>query len=192
MKREPTTSVNINDPRLIRAQCQELSPVVTVHQNPWFDVCNRGGYFTIEYSQPQVIILPVVDNKYIVMVRVKRPVIADATLELPAGGISHDETPFEGAAREMHEETGIQIETHRFKPLIPLSNSPNRNPHLIHIFKVKISQSEYEHRKDHDHEIDNVGMFRFDEIREMITDGQIFVGVPLAVLGRFLLEQAIG
>jgi ADP-ribose pyrophosphatase len=165
---------------------------VTVHKNPWFDVCNRGGYFTIEYSQPQVIILPVVDNKFIVMVRVKRPVIADATLELPAGGINHDETPFEGAAREMHEETGIHIETHRFIPLIPLSNSPNRNPNLIHIFKVKIAQSEYEQRKDHDHEIDSVGMFRFDEIREMIIDGQIFIGVPLAVIGRFLLEQAKG
>lgn len=182
--------MNLNDPRLITPQCLGLSPVETIHRNPWFDVRNRGGYFTIEYRQPQVIVLPVVEDKAIVMVRVKRPVIADATLELPAGGVGDNETPLEGAARELYEETGIEIETCRFIPLIPLSNSPNRTPQLIHIFKVKISKREYEQRQDHDHEIDEVALFYFDAIRKMILDGQIFVGAPLAVIARFLLERA--
>ena len=38
-----------------------------------------------DHEFPQVIILPVVDNDSIVMVKVKRPVINDETLELPAG-----------------------------------------------------------------------------------------------------------
>ena len=72
-------------------------------------VLNRGGYFTVEYNQPQVLILPIVENNSVVMVRVRRPVIADNTLELPAGGVQMDESPIEAACRELSEETGIKI-----------------------------------------------------------------------------------
>ena len=76
----------LDDPRLVKAQCSTLVPVETLHENPWFSVRNRKGYFTVEYNMPQVLILPIVDNKAVVMVRVDRPVVADVTLELPAGG----------------------------------------------------------------------------------------------------------
>jgi len=190
MEREPAITVDIDDSRLLEARCIGLLPVETIHRNPWFDVRNRGGYFTTEYHQPQVVVLPVVDEQAIVMVRVKRPVLDEATLELPAGGISREETPREGAARELHEETGIQIDADRLMSLTPLSNSPNRNPNLIHIFQVGLTKNEYDQRGGFDHEIDEVALFHLDEIRKMILDGQIFVGVPLAVLGRFLLARA--
>jgi 8-oxo-dGTP pyrophosphatase MutT (NUDIX family) len=190
MKREPTMPVTIDDPRLIGPQCQELTPIETIHRNPWFEVRNRGGYYTAEYRQPQVIVLPVIEDNAVVMVRVKRPVIADVTLELPAGGFRRDERPRQAAARELYEETGIHIDSHRLMPLIPLSNSPNRNPCLIHIFQLELTKEEYDQRDGHDHEIDDVAMFDLDDIRKMILGGQIFVGVPLAILGRFLLERA--
>jgi ADP-ribose pyrophosphatase len=189
MKRKPAIPVGSDDSRLLKARCTGLLPVETIHHNSWFDVRNRGGYFTTEYHQPQVVILPVVDEQAVVMVRVKRPVLDDATLELPAGGISRDETPREGAARELCEETGIEIDAQRLVPLRPLSNSPNRNPNLIHIFQVGLTKDEYDRRVGYDHEIDDVALYLLDEIRKMILDGQIFVGVPLAVLGRFLLAR---
>jgi len=127
MKKKDTINNHIqliNDPRLISPQCFSLTPIETVHENPWFVVRNRGGYFTTEYKQPQVIILPIVDNNSIVMVRVKRPVIADIALELPAGSTKEHETPIRAAARELAEETGIEINgLERFEMLSPVSNS---------------------------------------------------------------------
>lgn len=181
--------VAFNDPRLVAPQCTNLHPVRTVHQNPWFSVRNRGGYYTTEYAQPQVIVLPVVNNRAVVLVRVKRPVIMESTLELPAGGAKAEESPRQGAARELSEETGIQAPAERFREMLPIANSPNRNPQLIHIFQVDLQQQEYDRRGAHDHEIDEVVLYNFEEIAAKIFKGEIFVGVPLAILSRFLLEH---
>ena len=55
------------------------------------------------------------------MVRVRRPVIADNTLELPAGGVRMDESPIEAACRELSEETGIEIsDLNRFDAQAPM------------------------------------------------------------------------
>lgn len=179
-----------NDPRLISPQCFDLTPVETVHENPWFVVRNRGGYFTTEYKRPQVIILPIVDNNSIVMVRVKRPVIADIALELPAGSTKDNETPLQAAARELAEETGILInDLERFKLSPPISGSPNRNPNLLHIFQIFLSMDEYIDRKSHDKEIESVELFRFEEIYELLIQGKIYVSVPMAVIVRFLISN---
>jgi 8-oxo-dGTP pyrophosphatase MutT (NUDIX family) len=181
----------LNDPRLISPQCFNLTPVETLHENPWFVVRNRGGYFTTEYKRTQVIILPVVDNNSIVMVRAKRPVIADTTLELPAGDAKENETPVQAASRELAEETGLEInDLPRFKMLSPISNSPNRNPKLLYIYEVDISKQEYENRKlnEEDNEIGSVECFEFDDIQKLILQGQLYVSVPLAVVSRFLLN----
>jgi 8-oxo-dGTP pyrophosphatase MutT (NUDIX family) len=122
------------DKRLISPQCSSLQPVHTVHENPWFCVRNRGGYYTVEYNQPQALLLPIVDHSQFVFVKVYRPVIADVTLELPAGGSVENESPAQAAARELQEETGIEIrDTERFEMLPPLVITP-RSPCLAYIF----------------------------------------------------------
>jgi len=182
--------VRIDDPRLSAPQCVSLTPVRTVHINPWFVVQDRGGYFTIEYKQPQVIILPIIDNHSILMVRVKRPVIADSTLELPAGSVKRNETPLAAAAREFAEETGIEIEdTRRFMAKAPISSSPNRTPTLIYIYQIFLSQAEYDYRNTHDDEIESVGCYRFEELKKMLIHGEIYVSVPMAVIGSYLLKK---
>lgn len=184
--------MELNDPRLFSPQCGSLVPVKTVHQNPWFVVRNRGGYFTTEYKQPQVIILPVIDDQAVLMVRVKRPVIADSPMELPAGEVKKDESPLAAAARELAEETGIEIEdTGRFFARVPVSGSPNRCPKLLHIYEINISQAEYDSRKPHDDEIAGVECFCFEELKRLIIKGEIYISVPLAVIGRFLLERCL-
>lgn len=113
----------LDDPRLVTAQCISLTPVETVHENLWFSVRNRKGYFTIEYNKPQVLILPIVDNNAIVMVMVDRPVVADITLEIPDGGAKDNESPVEAAARELAEETGISI-------LVIMENQNHKNKNV--------------------------------------------------------------
>ena len=117
------------DSRLSNIACENLQPVTKVHQNDWFEVYNRGGYFTVEYPYAHVIILPVVEENSILMVRAKRPVINDFSLELPAGCAEKGEQPVAAAARELKEETGISIcDFARFIPMPPLAVSPNRVP----------------------------------------------------------------
>lgn len=182
--------VRINDPRLLEPQCVSLTPVKTVHKNKWFAVRDRGGYFTVEYEQPQVIILPIIDNHSILMVKVKRPVIADSTLELPAGDVKKNEEPLAAAAREFAEETGIEIkDTRRFMAKTPISSSPNRVPTLIHIYHILLSQAEYDYRSTHDDEIESVGCYRFEELKKMLIHGEIYVSAPMAIIGRYLLKK---
>jgi len=180
---------NPNDPRQTAPQCHSLQPVRTVHRNPWFAVRNRGGYFTVEYNTPQVIILPIVDNRAIVMVRVKRPIINDITLELPAGGVEAGESPRKAARRELAEEAGISIRSlRRFKRLPPLVISSTRYPLLPYLFAINLSEREYRIHKPHDSEIADVECLRFLEIKKRIAHGEIYVSLPVAIVSAYLFR----
>ena len=183
-------SIRSDDPRMMAPQCHSLKPVIIIHENKWFSLVNRGGYYTLEYHRPQVVILPVVDNDSIVMVRVKRPVISDRALELPAGGTKENEAPLEAAAREFHEETGIKIkDIDRFQMLSSIAISPNRYPVLPWIYQIDISKKEFDKRKPHDDEVVSVECFTFEEVKEKIIQGEIYVSLPLAIIGRFLFSE---
>jgi ADP-ribose pyrophosphatase len=177
------------DRRLTFIACPGLVPVTTLHENEWFSVRNRGGYYTTEYNLPQVVVLPVVEDIGIVMIRVKRPVIGDTTLELPAGAIERGESPVAGAARELSEETGIAIPQARFKATAPMSPSPNRMPNLIYVFRVDISRQEFDQRKPHDNEVESVHCVPFDEVMRLVTDGSLYVALPIAVIASYLFTR---
>lgn len=179
----------IDDPRLNSAQCTSLVPIEKVHENPWFYVFNRGGYFTIENKHPQVLILPIVDNNSVVIVRVKRPVIVDNTLELPAGGAKTGESPEQAAQRELSEETGIYIaDLRRFQLQPPLVLMP-RIPDLAHIYQIHLTREEFDARSKHDDEILSVECFSFREALKKIENNEIYLGYQIAILMRFLLQN---
>jgi len=177
------------DRRLTEIACPDLHPVEDLHRNDWFTVRNRGGYFTVEYQLPHVVVLPVVDAEAIAMVRVKRPVLDDVTLELPAGAIEINEAPASGAARELAEETGIVADVARFAPMPPLAVSPNRVPNLTYVFRVDLQRREFDRRGPHDDEIDSVELLSLADIVRLMTSGGIYVAVPIAVISMFVLSR---
>ena len=177
------------DARLAAIACPGLQPVELMHENPWFAVRNRGGYFTLEYHLPQVIVLPIVERRAVVMVRAKRPVLDDCTLELPAGCAEKGEDPATGCARELAEETGIAVDPKRLMPMPPLAASPNRMPGLVYAFRVDLAQEEFDRRGPHDEEIERVELFALDEATRMIARGAIYVAIPVAMIGTYLLTR---
>ena len=183
-------TISIDDPRMIAPQCTCLKPVVTVHENQWFALRNRGGYYTIEYHRSQVVVLPVVDNHSIVMVKVKRPVIDDIPLELPAGAAQVDENPLTAASRELKEETGIKItQSDRFQLLPPIVISSSRYPILPWIYQINISKREFDLRDPHDEEIVSVECIPFEEVKRKIICSEIYISLAVAVISRFLSSK---
>ncbi len=181
------------DPRLSSVACPELTPVETLHENPWFSVRNRGGYFTLEYYLDAVAVLPVINEDSFLMVRVKRPVINDLALELPAGGIEKGEHPIDAASRELAEETGIIVsDLDRYIPMPPIALSPTRMPRLSYVFRVHVSEEEFAKRNPHDDEVYSVERIYISEAVRMMACGEIYVALPLAVLGIFLNSHQFG
>lgn len=172
--------------------CPKLEPIVLSHENPWFKVMSRGSYYSIEYDQPQVVVLPILNGNTIIMVRVNRPLIDDSPLELPAGGSEPGETPRMAVMREFAEETGIVIEDpFRFVPILPISEMPGRMPVLLSVFRVDISQKEFDSRSCYDAEIASVEAISFVEAARMLVEGQIYLSSPVAIISRLLLENMV-
>jgi 8-oxo-dGTP pyrophosphatase MutT (NUDIX family) len=181
------------DPRLSDAVCADLGEPQVLHENPWFRLCNRGGYFTVEYRNLQVAVLPVVKDEGIVFVRVRRPVVADTPLELPAGAAEPGEDPRAAAARELREETGIHIaDPARFEPQPPLTISSTRMPRLAYVFRVDITREEFDLRAAHDQEIVSVECMPFAEAARSIASGDVYVSLPVAIVGRYLAGRTAG
>lgn len=168
--------------------CPRLKPVLLSHENPWFKVMSRGSYYSIEYDRPQVVVLPVLNGNSIIMVRVCRPLIGDSPLELPAGGSENGETPRMAAMREFAEETGIDIKDPlRFIPELPISEMPGRIPVLLSVFRVDVSQYEFDSRLCHDSEIVSVEAMSFMEAARRLIEGEIYLSSPVAIISRLLL-----
>jgi 8-oxo-dGTP pyrophosphatase MutT (NUDIX family) len=179
----------INNSRPSNPQYPDLQPVEEVHRNPWFTVMNRGGYYTVEYHELQVMILPIVEHSQVVMVRVHRPVLRDATLELPSGGCGITEEPLAAAARELAEETGVHVnDLARFAPMHPITVLP-RIPVRPLNYAIHLSQAEYDQRTSADHEIAEVVSLSFAEFERHVARGQICVGQSIAVVCQYLFAQ---
>ena len=164
-----------------------LRPVQTVHDNGFFAVRDRDGYFSVDYATPVVGIAVVVAQTQFALCRVRRPILDAAPWEIPAGGIDGGETPAQGAARELREETGIVVtDLARFQALPTYAISP-RMPVLPHAFRIDLSEEEWQARGPHDHEVCEVACFDFARVREMIAAGDIWMAETIVVLARVLL-----
>ena len=163
---------------------------VTVFQNQRFSLLENEDYHVVEYHTQQVIVLPVLENKSVVMAKVFRKILGGAVWELPAGGVQKNENPEEAALRELREETGISItDISRLIPENTLVVSPNRLPMFPSIYSVNVSENEFDSRSMHDDEVESVDCFSMNEIKAMIETGEIITSITLAILGRFILAQ---
>ena len=163
---------------------------VTVFQNQRFSLLENEDYHVVEYHTQQVIVLPILENKSVIMPKVFRKILGGAVWELPAGGVQKNESPEEAALRELREETGISItDNSRLVQENTLVISPNRLPMFPSIFSVNISQNEFDKRSMHDDEVESVDCFSMNEIKAMMSSGEIMTSITLAILGRFILGQ---
>lgn len=157
-----------------------------LHENPWFSVFCREGYYTLEPHQEQVVVFPTIGED-LLMVRVFRPVQGMSLLEFPAGGAEPQEAPREAARRELAEETGIWVEDlNRLQPLPRLAIAPDRMPAWPHLFQVELTPTEYTSRGSFDQEIQELCRMTRTEVLAAVLDGKILACLPLAMIFRHL------
>ena len=165
-------------------------PAKPVFQNQRFSLLENEDFHVLEYHAQQVIVLPVLENKSVVMPKVFRKILGGAVWELPAGGVQKNENPEEAALRELREETGISItDISRLIPESTLVVSPNRLPMFPSIYSINVSENEFDNRSMHDDEVESVDCFSINTIKAMIETGEIITYITLAILGRFILGQ---
>ncbi|REL34827.1 NUDIX hydrolase [Thalassotalea euphylliae] len=166
--------------------CPDLKPVVIEYENDWFTVNNRGGYLTHEPKGKQVAVL-VIKNKHVLLVIVKRPVINDCTWELPAGGCYTNESPKQGAIREVCEEAGITITKEQLIALDSMSICPNRYVEAPYIYAAEVTEQQWSERQGFDSEITERQWFSYEQIQQMLLANKIYVALPALILAKLLL-----
>jgi ADP-ribose pyrophosphatase len=87
-----------------------------VYRNPWLDVREdtvelpdgRQIVYGVVHTGVCAGVLPFVDPDTVLLVRQYRYVAGRVTWEMPTGGVTPDESPEDGAQRELMEETGYR------------------------------------------------------------------------------------
>ncbi len=70
----------------------------------------------------------------------------------------------------------------------PMSTSPNRMPNLVYVFHLDLTREEFEQRRPHDEEVESVHCVPFDEVMRLVTEGGLYVALPVAVIASYLFS----
>ncbi|MFA5879536.1 MAG: NUDIX hydrolase, partial [Candidatus Margulisiibacteriota bacterium] len=85
----------------------------------------------IEHHQA-VVVIPVLENKKMVLIKQYRKAVEEILFEIPAGLLNEEEIPIEAAKRELKEETGYVAD--KLIPLINVYASPGFTDEYMHFF----------------------------------------------------------
>ena len=133
--------------------------------------------------QGAVCVVAVDDDMNIYLVRQYRYPFADVITEIPAGKLDAGETPLEGAARELREETGIIAKNYTY--LGELYTSPAFLDEVIHMYLAKgLSFEKQSPDEDEFVEVDKVNINDF--VKEIMNGKVPDSKTQTAVLKAFL------
>jgi ADP-ribose pyrophosphatase len=178
----------MNEPTLLSSRL--------VHEGRIFDVTidrvllphGREATLEVVRHDGSVVLLPVTDDRRLLLVRQYRHAVGRFLWELPAGSLEVGEDPESAAARECHEELGlIPSRLERLQTLFP---TPGFCTEAMTFFQAtglrQPGPGDVMVHQDEDESIE-VASFTVDEIRARILSGEI---VDLkTVAGVWLLGQ---
>src|SRR5438309_5171823 len=135
----------------------------------------------VVHHRGSTVILPAFDDGTIALVRQYRHPTVKYLLELPAGGLEHQERPEEGAARELEEELGLVAG--RMEKLCEFFVSPGFCAEKMWLY-LATELTETSQRLEDD-ELIEVVRLPISRALQMITDGEIedaktIIGLMLA------------
>lgn len=119
----------------------------------------------------------------IVLVAQSRPVVNSITFELPAGHIDPNEYPSITAARELKEETGIEVDPKYLHRLPSVYTSPGFTNEQFYFYYIEVNGIELDDQSLDNDEFIEVMKVDYDEFIDYLTttddivDGKTSIGV---------------
>ncbi|MGB2985117.1 MAG: NUDIX hydrolase [Phycisphaerae bacterium] len=134
-----------------------------------------------------VVILPILDDRHIVMIRNYRYIVESELWELPAGTREPDEEPIETARRELEEEAGYRAG--KMVPLMEFYTSPGILTERMYAFVATDLISVGQNLRGSERiEVEAVDVA---DVRRRLLGGDFVDGKTIAVLGRYLLGLTV-
>lgn len=123
-------------------------------------------------------IVPLTENKTLLMIKQYRHAVGDFIWEIPAGTLDPDETPLHCAKRELIEETGFSARA--WQKLGEITPLPGYSDERIHIFlATNLTPASQDLDMD---EILHVHRVGFDDAVDMVHRGEIEDGKTISGL----------
>ena len=147
---------------------------------------NMVHNFYIFESLDWVNVIPITENREVVLVRQYRHGIRDITLEIPGGIIEKGDTPEKAAIRELREETGYG------EAKMTLLGSVYTNPAFLnnkcYTFLAEDASPAYKQDQDEKEDIEIV-LKSIDNIPELIKRGEISHSLIIAAFYMYFFYQ---
>jgi ADP-ribose pyrophosphatase len=156
----------------------------------WHDEVTRpdghpGIYGVVHFANLAVGVVAIDDDDRVVLVGQHRYTLDAYSWEIPEGGVPSEETPLEGARRELREETGLDAATWREIGRSHLSNSVADETAVLF---VATGLSPGVATPDGTEALD-VRWVPFDEALAMTFDGRITDAMSILGIWRVALER---
>ena len=144
--------------------------------------CGASFFVDVVRFPNSTAILPITEDRKIILERHYRHPIRETILEVPAGKLEPNENPEEGARRELLEETGFEADV--IQNLGSIFAAPGYSTEVIHLFIAKV-KSKPEHGQKleptekitlEEYTMEQVsGLIAKDQLKDSMTISLIFV-----------------
>jgi ADP-ribose pyrophosphatase len=122
---------------------------------------------------PSVVLLPMKDDRSVVLIRQYRPSIDRELWELPAGSVDSGETPEAAAVRECEEEIGlVPRRLQRIRGLYPTPGFCDEELIFFRVWDLVSPPAGSPHKPDEDEDIE-ASVFAVEEAKAMVERGDI-------------------
>jgi 8-oxo-dGTP pyrophosphatase MutT (NUDIX family) len=166
------------------------------YENPWVTVWHDevdqpdgspGIYGVVHFENSAVGVVVLDDEDRVLLVGQHRYTLGAYSWEIPEGGVPPGESPLDGAARELREETGVEATDWRELLRYHLSNSITDETGVVYVARA-LRHGEPD--PDPTEEL-AIRWLPFDEAMAMIADGRITDALTIMGLQRVALDRAI-
>jgi 8-oxo-dGDP phosphatase len=164
------------------------------YENPWITVWHDevsrpdgspGIYGVVHFANLAAGVVAIDDDGRIALVGQHRYTFDEHSWEIPEGGVPGDESPLEGIARELREETGLEATEWRELCRVDLSNSVTDERAILFV-ATGLQQGEAAPEPTESLELRWVP---FDEALAMTLDGRITDVMSVVAIQRLALER---
>jgi 8-oxo-dGTP pyrophosphatase MutT (NUDIX family) len=167
------------------------------YENPWITIWHDevtrpdgepGIYGVVHFANLAVGVVALDASDRVLLVGQHRYALDTYSWEIPEGGVPIEETPLEGAQRELREETGVEAATWRELAHSHLSNSVSDELAVLYLatgLTVGTAAPDGTEALD-------VRWLPFDEVLAMTLDGRITDALTVLAVQRVALDRLEG